>query len=329
MYFIQLLMEINTFFSDLHLRVTNSRMLLYFRHCVWFYSVIKVSIAPPFYSLFNPLSVEKCGKSQQNILKSHSNHIMTSSSPHSASNGWQKNYDFLYLYLAALAALYLPPRGWIQTGIVAKEENPLLKKMIHGSRLSNSWVNNVPQASSEVCRPALGSTGNKSPSISRMETGSQVSQSKHGAWAACRSDWNLTRSLLGSLSGCWGKDANSHHDLIGLRARDASAALSNCNKRSGARPHAVSECITFVVNIICAPDSMISPSGGGGGSLKLCAFNICLVGCNNRAFKATEADLWNRLPAAMLPDTIKSFEKAPYFNQWNSNYRWMVGLYYV
>lgn len=106
-----------------------------------------------------------------------------------------------FLYLAALAALYLPPRGCgIRPGQWPKREIFSWRKWFMGSRQSNSWVNNVPGASSEVCRAALASTGNKSPSVPRMKEASQVSQSKHGDSAACRSDWNMTGFLLGCLS---------------------------------------------------------------------------------------------------------------------------------
>lgn len=150
-----------------------------------------------------------------------------------------------FLYLAALAALYLPPRGCeIRQGQWPKREIFPRRKWFMGSRLSNPWVNNVPWASSEVCRLALASTGNKSPSIPRMKTGSQVSQSKHSDSAACRSDWNMTRFLLGCSSGSWGKDGNSHHDLMGLPVHDASAGLSNCYRAVHIQDTA-SECITL------------------------------------------------------------------------------------
>lgn len=120
------------------------------------------------------------------------------------------------LFGCTRSTLSTSQRLWNQTRTVAKEGNLPPKKWFMSSRLSNSWVNNVPWASSEACRLALASTGNKSPSIPWMKTGSQVSQSKHGDSAACRSDWNMTRFLLGCSSGSWGKDGNSHHDLMGM-----------------------------------------------------------------------------------------------------------------
>lgn len=117
-------------------------------------------------------------------------------------------------------------RLWNQTRTVAKEGNLPLKKMIHGFQ--------AKQLMSQQCTASvfggvsLAWTGNKSPSIPRMKRGSQVSQSKHGDSAACRSGWNMTRFPLGYSSSSWGKDGNSHHDLIGFPACDASAGLSNC-----------------------------------------------------------------------------------------------------
>lgn len=135
-----------------------------------------------------------------------------------------------FLYLAALAALYLPPRGCgIRPGQWPKREIFSWRKWFMGSRRSNSWVNNVPRESSEVCWAALTSTGNKSPNVPRMKEASQVSQSKHGDSAACRSDWNMTRFLLVQAA----EEKKEMHTMIWKASPvdDASAGLSSRYKQ--------------------------------------------------------------------------------------------------
>lgn len=149
-----------------------------------------------------------------------------------------------FLYLAALAALYLSDRG---CEITDKDSGQRGKS---SSEENDSWVPAEATHEStmyrEACRRARESTGNKSPSVPKMKTASPVSPSKQGDSAACRSERNMARCLSGYPSKSRGRDGNPQDDSIGSCVHDAAVHPQD----------AVFECITFTLNVICALDRL-------------------------------------------------------------------------